>query len=150
MNSSRDRRNLDLKTSIIDTNIPYIDNPPKNNPNIKNNTLKINRDTYNTYTPPRPPSRSITTSNYSTASFMQRGNYDNVHQRCGDFVIDIEPYHPVTSSGGVSSYSTGGAATMSTNLSSQPSTTLFTTTNTNSTTFDGNLNKKLRELESHN
>ncbi|CAG8569929.1 10118_t:CDS:2 [Cetraspora pellucida] len=69
---------------------------------------------------------------------MQRGNYDNVHQRCGDFVIDIEPYNHVTS------YNTGGTATMSTNFSSQPSTTLFTATSP--TTFTN----KLRELESHN
>ncbi|CAG8581382.1 11487_t:CDS:1, partial [Dentiscutata heterogama] len=79
---------------------------------------------------------------------MQRGNYDNVHQRCDDFVIDIEPYHPVTSSGGASSYSTGGTTTMSTNLSSQPSTTSFTFTNP--ITLDGKLGKKIRDLEFHN
>ncbi|CAG8728414.1 2465_t:CDS:1, partial [Cetraspora pellucida] len=149
MTSSSDRRILNLKTGIFNTNIPYIDNPSKNIPNInKNINFNITRDTYDTYTydtgihdiytPPRPPARSITTSHYSTASFMQRGNYDNVHQRCGDFVIDIEPYNHVTS------YNTGGTTTMSTNFSSQPSTTLFTATSP--TTFTN----KLRELESHN
>ncbi|CAG8825825.1 1348_t:CDS:1, partial [Gigaspora rosea] len=91
-----------------------------------------------------PPAPSITTSNYRNAIFMQRGSYDNVHQRCGDFVIDIEPYHPVTSLGGTLSYSTGGTATMTTNLLSQPSTTLF-----NPITSDNKLNKKMNDLESH-
>ncbi|RIB10776.1 hypothetical protein C2G38_2205251 [Gigaspora rosea] len=142
MTDISNRRDIDLKTRITDTNIPYKCHPPKNNIiNNKNNTLHINRDTYN---PPRPPAPSITTSNYRNAIFMQRGSYDNVHQRCGDFVIDIEPYHPVTSLGGTLSYSTGGTATMTTNLLSQPSTTLF-----NPITSDNKLNKKMNDLESH-
>ncbi|CAG8531340.1 10389_t:CDS:2 [Acaulospora morrowiae] len=111
----------------------------------RNNSRKGDFGSHQIYKLPKLPDRSLTTSNYGAAPIMQRGNHNNIHQRCGDFIIDIEPYshRPSTSSGGVvSSGSVGGTVTMTTAHSTVASISEGQSVSMETT-------KKLRDLESH-
>ncbi|RHZ72454.1 hypothetical protein Glove_242g110 [Diversispora epigaea] len=113
-----------ISVIIKKTSLSYFDSSKNksnnnNNNNNNNNILTENSNILQTNKLPRLPDRSLTTRNYGAAPNMQRGNYNNVHQRCDDFIIEIEPYSysSVAFGGCNSSYNNGGTSTISPHLS---------------------------------
>ncbi|CAG8516532.1 1683_t:CDS:1, partial [Acaulospora colombiana] len=106
-----------------------------------------NPNTRQFYNLPRLPDRSLTTSNYGAASIMQPGNHKNIHQRCGDFIIEIEPYSHHPSGAGP------GTMTMTTAVSTPLSSTT-TWMSTPASISDGQylsieMARRLHDLESY-
>ncbi|CAG8433180.1 9581_t:CDS:2 [Diversispora eburnea] len=145
-----------ISVIIKKTSLSYFDSPKNKINNNNNNILTENSNILQTNKLPRLPDRSLTTRNYGAAPNMQRGNYNNVHQRCDDFIIEIEPYSysPVAFGGCNLSYNTGGTSTMTTTMSPHSSTALMNSTNSPSSISDGQslsmiTANRLRDFESH-